>query len=40
MEKVTSFFDAIPDFEQCEASNAEEWLNCDADNQSFQIVTE
>ena len=36
IEEVTSLFDAILGFEQCEASDAEEeWLNCDAINQGF-----
>ena len=30
VEDVTPLFDATPGFEQCEASDAEEQLNCDA----------
>ena len=40
VEDVTSLFDAIPGFEQCEANDAEEWLNCDVNDQGFQIVTD
>ena len=28
-EEVTSLFDVIPGFEQCEASDTGEWLNCE-----------
>ena len=37
VEEVTSLFDGI---QQCEANDAEEWLNCDSNDQGFLIVTD
>ena len=35
VEDLTSFFDAIAGFEPCEASDAEDWLNCSANDQGI-----
>jgi hypothetical protein len=40
VEEITSLFNEIPGFEQCETSDAREWLETDANDQGFQILND
>lgn len=40
LEEVTTLFRNIPGFEQCEANDADEWLNNDANDPGFQMLTD